>query len=171
MNELNWSIVAHRDLTNETRICIAELKNQHWSYGIESQLNWMSKNVHAEDSHLLGVDRSGTLRAYLTLVRIKVDYGEEENDAVGIGGVCVDKSVEHIGLGKQLVATANAYIESKTKIGLLLCKDGLVEFYKKCKWITVDCETAYVGGQSFDNIIMTYPFDLKCKRISIDRNF
>lgn len=171
MNEMNWNVVAHKDLTKKTKVCIAELKDQHWSYGIESQLNWMSKNVHADDSHLLGVDRSGILRAYLTLVKIKANYGGIENDALGIGGVCVDKSIEHSGIGKQLVAAANAYIESNAKTGLLLCKDELVEFYKKCKWITVDFEKAYVDGRSFENIIMTYPFKLKCESISLDRNF
>ncbi|WP_373219450.1 GNAT family N-acetyltransferase [Ruminococcus sp. 5_1_39BFAA] len=171
MNELNWNVVEHKDLSGKTRNSIAELKNQHWSYGIKSQIDWMNKNIQADDYHLLGVDSSGVLRAYLTLVHIQVKYDGKDDDALGIGGVSVDKSVEHSGIGKQLVSVANAYIKKKGKMGLLLCKDRLTEFYKKCEWVNVDCKIAYVDGQTFENVVMIYPHELKCESISIDRNF
>ncbi len=171
MNDLQWIIVKNADLTLETRNSIAKLKNQHWPYGIESQKDWMDKNIQADDYHLLGLDEKGILRSYLTIVQVNVKFAEKEDKALGLGGVCVDKSIEHCGFGKKLVLIANNFIQSEGKVGLLLCKENLVEFYEKCKWVVVDCERAYVDGHIFAYKVMTYLHSLKCDCISIDRNF
>ena len=171
MNEMEYNLVKHCDLSDDLRIKIAELKNQHWPYGIESQINWINNNTQANDYHLLGLDNNRVIRAYLTIVNVKISNGEKIEDAVGIGGVCVDKRIEHSGIGKQLVTVANTYIKKKAKMGILLCKDMHIEFYKKCKWIKADYEMAFVDGQHFEEIVMTYPCVLRSKSIVIDRNF
>ncbi len=171
MNSLKWEVVRHVELSDKTKISIAELKNQHWPYGIESQIEWMNKNIQNDDYHLLGFENSGMLRAYLTIVQLNVRYDGKEKSVFGIGGVCVDRSIIHSGLGKKLVLVANSYIQKEAKIGLLLCKEMLTDFYKKCDWINVDYEKACVAGRSFENIVMSYPHEFKCESISIDRNF
>ena len=171
MNGLIWKIIPHVDLSIHDGLKIAELKNMHWPYGIDSQIKWMNANVKEGDFHLMGFDSRHRLTAYLTIVRLSIMLGEKKENVLGIGGVCVDRNVEHSGYGKSLVQEANRFISNEGLKGLLLCKDELVGFYEKCNWLNVDFSNAIVDGKIFSHRIMAYPNAIECSSMSIDRNF
>lgn len=172
MKPLLWKFVKHSDLLFADAIRIAELKDQHWSYGIDSQLCWIINNILNDDVHLIGEDANGNIRAYLTLVQVVVEYDNHEEKMIGIGGVCVDKSLEHKGYGKILIFNANEYIRRSGKKGILLCKEPLREFYYKCDWNSLSLSDVCVAGIKYEHLVLTYPkiIEAKCMLL-ISRNF
>ena len=150
---------------------IAVLKNQHWPYGMDSQIRWMKDNVSDEDSHLLGLNEGHKLVAYITVAKLCVVIDGVSNNSIGIGGVCIDKELERQGYGRILVNKANDFIRQQSSNGLLLCKEKLVDFYKKCGWLDVSFNRATVAGNAFCHKIMAFPNTFKCESITIDRNF
>lgn len=170
---MNWKTVKHGDITIAEGLRIAELKNQHWPYGIDSQIHWMKINLQDDDIHLIGEENEEceALKAYITLSQLRVDIDGESYDSIGIGGVCVDINLQHFGLGRQLVEKANAYIKHQDKLGILLCKDGLVDFYKKCGWSLLRYQTSVIAGRNYEHNIMLLDINCSCSEIIINRNF
>lgn len=170
---MRWEIINHYDLSESDRIRIAELKNQHWPYGVSSQMEWMNKNIGNGDVHLLGDSLSDNkqLLAYATLSKVNVSINGIEHEAVGVGGVCVAKSIQHSGLGKQLLEEAGCYIREQGKMGILLCQDKVLGFYLKCKWNKVAYKTATVSGKEYFYNILILDNNCSCNEIVIDRNF
>lgn len=171
---MNWKIVNHKDLSMAEGLRIAYLKDQHWPYGLESQILWMRDNIEAEDTHLMGEEQHGEkidLLAYLTFTKVKTIVDEEQNNCIGVGGVCVDKSKQRSGLGKLLLQEAARYIITQEKTGILLCKDALVPFYEKCGWKLLKYQTAFVAGMKYEHNIMLLDKDCNCSNIILDKNF
>lgn len=169
-----WKAIKHNELSNEERMQIAELKNQHWPYGIESQLSWMDANIQLNDVHLLGVEQTGNgekLRAYSTITALKVCIDGKHDEFLGVGGVCIDKNLQHSGIGRLLLNVTGEYIERQDKQGILLCKETLQGFYKKCGWKLLDYEMAMVANRKYEQKIMLSMSKCSCNEIVIDRNF
>ena len=126
-----WEIVKHRDLSITDSLRIASLKDQHWQYGIESQIQWMKDNIEADDIHLMGVELEAgiiSLKVYMTLINLTVQIDDQFIDCFGVGNVCVNKDSQHKGLGRALLKEAEKYISFHHKLGILLCKDALIPF-------------------------------------------
>ncbi len=172
MTELRWEITEHSTLGDSERLGIARLKDQHWIRGVESQIAWLMDNTEAEDRHLMGFDENGVIRAYLNLNEITVVMDETPVVMIGVGGVCVDKSLEHSGLGRVLMAKAGAYLAHRQRTGILLCRERVQGFYEKCGWTLLSTEQAVVQGAEYTKRIMTRPCDMKkYGQIIIPRNF
>lgn len=171
---MNWKVVKHRDLSMAEGLRIAYLKDQHWPYGLESQILWMRENIGIEDAHLMGEDQDGEeiiLKAYITLSNLNVVIDDQCLKCIGIGGVCVDKAIQHSGIGRHLMQKAGDYISEHDQIGILLCKDSLVPFYEKCGWKLVHYQKAVVAGNNYERNIMLLDKDCTCSNIIIDKNF
>ena len=171
---MNWEYVKHKDLSKDDIIKISYLKEQHWPHGIESQILWMRNNIKANDIHLMGFLNSrtdSTLNAYMTLTNLQVSIDSIVICAIGVGCVCVEKSVMLSGMGKKLMFEANSFIIQEKKQGVLLCKDNLQGFYNKCGWHKLNYHTATVASQLYDKCIMALNIIDNCKEIDIDRNF
>ncbi len=169
---LFWKFVKHTELMFTDAVRIAELKDQHWPYGIPSQLGWIKNNFSNDDVHLIGEDADGIIRAYLALVRVDVEYDSQKEKMIGIGGVCVDKTLAHKGYGRLLISKANESIRSSGKKGILLCKEPLREFYRKCGWKGLSVTDIRVAGEKYGHLVLAYPEipDIKDKMV-ISRNF
>ena len=171
---MQWRIINHKDLKKEDEYQIVKLKDQHWVYGIKSQMDWIRENVKEEDVHLIGQLYSKEqliIVAYLTMSKIQVRIDGNQYEAIGVGGVCVDRKKQHQGLGSILVYKANTIIQEKKKTGILLCKNNLIGFYERCKWEHLSFKKAIVADQKYDQEIMILHGVDMCKDITIDRYF
>lgn len=171
---MNWKVVKNRDLLMSQGLRIGQLKDQHWPYGLESQLLWMKDNIGMDDAHLMGEEQVGdqiTLRAYITLTNLNVVIDNHCFNCIGVGGVCVDKAMQHVGMGRLLMQEAGKYIRERTQMGILLCKDPLIPFYEKCGWKLVKYKTAIVAGNNYEHNIMLLDKDCACSNIIIEKNF
>lgn len=171
---MNWRFLVHKDLSSAEKISIAKLKDQHWQYGVESQIRWMNENIYLNDMHLIGekeAEGKVKIQAYITLSNVQVIIDGISHEFIGIGGVCVDKCAQHSGIGRQLMEKADEYLDEQKKNGILLCKDALVEFYRKCGWESVCYQRAVVKGKKYKKQIMLFKRECNCESITISRNF
>lgn len=175
MNKINWQILKHQDLSCQDYHNIASLKDQHWPHGTESQIHWMEKYLKENDIHLIGSLPSAPqcyAAVYATISNIIVNTDSSADEkCLGIGCVCVDKSIEHQGFGLALMQKATEIINSEKKTGYLLCKPPLVAFYEKCGWNIVHFENAVVENSPYSNMIMSNIPVKAGKMIFFDRNF
>lgn len=167
---MNCKIIKHENLLLEEGLKIAYLKNQHWPYGIESQILWMHNNIRRGDVHLL-VEDDSVLKAYCALVALNTVIDGVNNDCLGVGGVCVDVRFQHSGLGKSLMQEVKRYVNSLNKVGILLCKDALVNFYEKCGWNMLNYNMANIANNNYKHCIMLLEETRTCLDVLIDRNF
>lgn len=169
-----WKSIKHNELSDEERMKIAELKNQHWPYGIESQLSWIESNIQPNDVHLIGEEQTengAVLRAYSTITTLKVRIDGKYDEFLGVGGVCVDKSIQHSGIGRLLMKATGEYIEQQEKKGILLCKENLQGFYRNCGWELLDYHMATVADMKYEQKVMILKSKFSCNEIVINRNF
>lgn len=170
-----WKILEHEKLTNSCKEQIAKLKEQHWEYGIQSQLEWMYKNICSKDLHLIGETRDGKngyICAYLNMVHLNIWFDEKLIDCIGIGNVCVNKKYEHLGYGIKLLEQVNKYLRGSEKQGILLCRDLLVRFYKKCDWKVLSSKHVIIGTSKYTHKVMMYPeIKREVNKIKIEKNF
>lgn len=154
---------------------IIELKQNYWKYSFDSQIKWMRENLSDNDKHILSY-KDDCLVAYLDLVDIKLRCDNNTFEALGMGNVCVHPNVSHKGYGVDIVKYANSIILENSKVGVLLCHDELVEFYKKCGWIQIPRYIEITIADSYYDmnlmLINNRVIDiLNIKKIAIDRNF
>ncbi len=171
---MKWVVIRHDCLSLEEKHRIAELKDQHWPYGIDSQCQWMIENVKENDLHLMGIEETeegAKLRAYATLQKVAASVDGLVQEMIGVGSVCVDKAFIQHGFGKQLMREANHFIHEQSSVGILLCKTILVGFYENCGWDKLEYQHATVAGKPFQICIMTLGNMRTCNEIEIDRNF
>lgn len=171
---MEWKFVKHKCLSVAEGMQIACLKDQHWQYGIKSQILWMNDNLEDNDIHLICKNTDGRdsiLQAYITLTNLCVEIDGQYLECVGVGCVCVDKTCQHTGLGRLLIEKANSFIKEQKKYGILLCKDALVSFYEKCGWKRIQYESATVADNRYDHNIMLLGKACICSKIKIGKNF
>lgn len=51
--------IQNKDLTEEIKTQIIQIKEEHWHYGDTSQRKWLKDNLLANDVHLLGYSGGG----------------------------------------------------------------------------------------------------------------
>lgn len=174
MRKILWKFVEHAQLTNDELILITKLKEQHWNYGLNSQIDWMKKNLQAEDTHLMGAfEGESEIIAYLSLVHVNVDFDGCVDIYMGLGNVCVSNNYSHCGLGSELVEQANDFIRMNSQKGILLCKNTLIDFYQKNRWILLDYLRSEVSNKEYKKEIMLFPNTLvkSIDIVKIDRTF
>lgn len=131
-----------------TNICL--LKDKNWSYGLENQLNWIQNNIEIEDIHALGYNDTDDLTAYTNLVHREIVINDIfEINVLGIGNVCV--SDKGLGVGTILMHEINYFLLKTKSIGILLCKNKLVNFYINNNWTLIDSNTLHADFK-IDNV-------------------
>ena len=127
-------IIKHSDISDSLLNEICRLKAVRWNYSIDEHKKWIEKNIQSDDIHLLIFDES-ELVAYMNFVFIEATLNKDKAQFIGIGNVCTNRSGQ--GLGNKLMNEANQFIGDNDYRGLLVCKEKLVDFYKRFNWNTV----------------------------------
>ena len=175
-----FEIIKNAELSDNALQVIIHLKNQHWSYGMDSQKQWINENLRDSDQHCLmylgkeNIRDKNRLIAYLNLVKVNVEINKISYECMGIGNVCVDKQYEHKGYGRKLLQNVNAYLKRNNYVGVLLCKPNVEAFYDKLNWRKLVPESVYIKGDLYNNVVMLYNWSLEVTNIrtlEFDRNF
>ena len=154
-NSMREIVVCHNQVSEIQIKNIIELKQQYWSYPIESQLKWIKNNIHNDDLHVMLYDEK-LLIGYLNLVKLEVEIDGVKYQANGLGNLCVDKNRTKLGLGKIMVTMANKILDETKCMGFLLCHLELVEFYKKAGWEELFCDNINIAGIGYSHKVMCY---------------
>lgn len=150
---IKLKVVDHLASDRELLIKAASVKQQAWPYPMDSQLEWIDKNLTSNDKHaFLQVD--GENVAYLNLVDIRFTADGIAQRAYGIGNVCAAK--KGMGYGGKLISLTNDYLRTMDRVGLLFCMPHVEPFYLRYGWSTVERGKSYVDGLSADAQVLTF---------------
>lgn len=142
----DFRTVKNSDMTKELLDKIIRIKSVAWfHYGYEQQLMWIEHNINSNDIHVILLEDDIPV-AYLNLISIEFSINGNKSQGYGIGNVCALRT--GLGYGKELMNITNQYLISGKKTGVLLCKENLVDFYKKTNWVLLDRKIVLLN---FDN--------------------
>jgi len=130
-------LIPHKKITSTLLNEIIQIKSIAWPYNYEKQLKWIHGNLKSTDIHVL-LYREESLVGYLNLIEIEFKIDGNLKNGFGIGNVCAKEKGK--GWGKELISETNSYLIQTNKIGLLFCKDLLVNFYKINNWRKIEKE-------------------------------
>jgi hypothetical protein len=128
------SIITKKLTKNEIRaICL--LKDEEWTYGIRSQLDWFKNNIQSCDKHNLLFINS-KLVGYAALRRKVYSFKnfKKKNFYLLLDALIVDKKYRKLKLSELLMFMNNLTIKKTGIISFLLCNNKLVKFYKMHGW-------------------------------------
>lgn len=138
-------VIKHEFLTEQDVRDIIFLKSKQWDFDYNQHLKWIEENLKISDFHLiLSLDNENI--AYLNLIDLDLKVNNVSKQGLGVGNVCAIEKAK--GYGFELMKRANSFIKDTHKVGLLLCRDPLVNFYKSIDWCLLE-ERQY--NDRFDN--------------------
>lgn len=130
-------IIKHKDIKLSNLIDIIDIKSKAWEYSYQEHMQWIENNILPDDIHILLLENNKYV-AYLNLVDITLMIDNSNHKGYGVGNVCsIEKGK---GYGKKLMKFANNIIIEEKRVGLLFCKDSLVDFYSKTDWKLIEKE-------------------------------
>ena len=135
---MDIKVIHHKDIDKNSLLEICKIKSVFGDYTIESQVKWIKENINDNDIHFL-LYNSEKLVGYLNVVIVDVKVDNETEKVYGVGNVCVNNKGK--GVGKELMQELNNFIVEKGKMGLLFCKENLINFYTKCNWETINLDS------------------------------
>ncbi|MBU2526455.1 MAG: GNAT family N-acetyltransferase [Bacteroidetes bacterium] len=138
-------ILKHSEISKNILEDIIRIKSIAWPYSYNKQIDWINKNLKDSDLHILLLEGEEPV-AYLNLISIDFILDNYKYSGFGIGNVCTIEKKK--GYGKLIIQLTAQYLSEKNKIGLLLCKPELVNFYKRYGWTVIKKSKLCL---SFDN--------------------
>ena len=138
-------LVPHKEVSSRQLEEIIKIKSKAWPYSFDKQLEWIETNLKESDIHVL-LSLNETNVAYLNLIDVELNLDEIAIDGCGIGNVCTIEKGK--GWGKEIISQTNLYLEQRNKIGLLFCKNFLINFYGINNWKLIEKRKITL---SFDN--------------------
>jgi predicted GNAT family N-acyltransferase len=158
LKKITHSAVEENDLRE-----IIKIKSVAWNYGYKKQIAWIKSNLKNSDLHILLFDKGGAV-AYLNLISIFIKVDTVEYEGYGIGNVCVIEKGK--GLGLELMDKVSTLLREEKKIGLLFCREELINFYAKSGWAVVGAEKISLSFDNKDAITMFFDNDSKYEHLS-----
>lgn len=144
---INIEIIKHSNISKDIINEIISIKNEHWIYSYEQQLDWLDKNILENDYHLLIRDSNANLVAYLNMINLILTLERGVNiQFIGIGNVCTTITHKNQNLGNLLLSSSAYYLKRNSYPSCLFCKESLTGFYLKNGW------KLFKGDVYFDNI-------------------
>lgn len=122
------------ELTKNEIYNISKLKNQHFKFGIKSQINWFKNNINKFDIHNILLIQNKIIG--YTLLRNKIgSAGNFFFNYFLFDSLIIDKQLRKNGLSKLLMILNHKIIKKNKKASFLICSKKLTLFYKKFGWI------------------------------------
>lgn len=127
--------IKHEKIDVETIKQICEIKEENWKYSIQEQKNWITENIKNNDVHVLIFSDDKKLIGYANLIHGNCLINNSvDREFLGVGNVCVNFQFKKKGIGKFIMNNINDYIVKHDTIGILFCRNKLIDFYLKCDW-------------------------------------
>ena len=148
-NFLLKSITTSEISTNEIKQ-ICSLKNQHWKFGINSQLRWFENNVKKFDLHNLFYIKSKLVGYTLLRKRTyKIKNLKNNNHYLYFDTLVIDKKFRGMKLSDLLMSFNNTIIKLSGFSSFLICSNKLIDFYKKNNWNKLNNKSFSVEDHPF----------------------
>lgn len=123
--------IQHNTISDDMLNEVIQIKSVAWDFSVDSQFKWIEDNLKENDLHIL-LKVEGEFVAYLNLIDISVILDDIPIKGWGVGNVCA--KIRGKGYGQLLMRKTNDLILESGRIGLLFCKNELVDFYAGYSW-------------------------------------
>lgn len=153
----------HDQITPNIIDQIIKVKSVAWDFNYESQKDWIKYNLKDADIHMLLFQEEKVI-AYLNLIELDISVDALNYKAYGIGNVCAFKKGK--GWGKELIKQTNKYLIKNNKVGLLFCREKLVNFYSKNDWVIINSNQLTLSKEDLEIYTMLFNLPNKFKNIT-----
>tara|TARA_B100001741_G_scaffold65105_1_gene51458 strand:- start:663 stop:1172 length:510 start_codon:yes stop_codon:yes gene_type:complete len=133
MNNIVVKNVTTKNLTSKQINNLCNLKKQHWKFNLKNQLKWFKKNAFEEDNHIL-IYSSFILIGYVHLGERNFLLNSKNKKYILFRNLIVNKKYRNKNISSLIMRHANNYIFRRKKIGFLICKKKVCNFYIKFNW-------------------------------------
>ena len=136
---MNYILISKKtfQLSNKEIYKICRLKNTNWKYSLKSQLSWFKDNVRKNDIHNL-LKYNKNIIGYTLLRERKYAISSISKKYYLFDTIIIYKNFRKKYLSNYLMNFNNEIISKKDKFSFLICKNEMVKFYKKYKWVKLN---------------------------------
>ena len=150
-NFLLKSITTSKLSNNEIKQ-ICSLKDQQWKFGINSQLKWFENNVKKFDLHNLFYIKSKLVGYTLLRKRTyKIKNLKNNNHYLLFDTLVIDKKFRGMKFSNLLMSFNNEIIKLSGFSSFLICRNKLIDFYKKNNWNKLNKKSFSVEDHQFSS--------------------
>mgnify|MGYP000863890711 CR=1 FL=1 len=115
---------------------ICKLKNQQWKYRIQSHINHFKKNIKSDDIHNLLYIKAKLIGYTLLRKRnFKINKASKNSKYLLFDTLIIHKNHRAKKLAYLIMTFNNTLIKQTKYFSFLMCKEELVNFYKKFGWV------------------------------------
>ena len=143
------------------------LKDQHWKFGIKSQINNFKKNFHKSDINNC-LYLKDELIGYTALKLRSFSYNK--NKYFLFDTLIIKKKYRRKNYSLILMDFNNFIIKNNNKISFLICDKKMIKFYKNHNWKTLNKNKVIFSDFKTNKIVMSYNYLNKTKPKSIYLN-
>ena len=155
---MNYSLVSLKTskLNKNKIIQISNLKDSQWRFGINSQIEWFKKNIKKNDIHNLLYFKSKLIGYTLLRRRSFNNNNKLKKRYLLFDTLVIHKDYRNKKLSNLLMIFNNIIIRETRLFSFLICKNDLVDFYKKYDWIKLNKKKINVIDYPFSTNGMLY---------------
>ena len=155
---MNYSLVSLKTskLNKNKIIQISNLKDSQWRSGINSQIIWFKKNIKKNDIHNLLFLKSKLIGYTLLRRRSFNNNNKLKKRYLLFDTLVIHKDYRNKKLSNLLMIFNNTIIRETRLFSFLICKNDLVNFYKKYDWIKLNKKNIKVLYQPFSTNGMVF---------------
>ena len=155
---MSYSLVSLKTskLNKNKIIQISNLKDSQWRSGINSQIEWFKKNIKKNDIHNLLYLKSKLIGYTLLRRRLFNNNNKLKKRYLLFDTLVIHKDYRNKRLSNLLMIFNNTIIRETRLFSFLICKNELVDFYKKYSWIKLNKKNINVIDHPFSTNGMLY---------------
>ena len=126
-----------KNLTNKNIHDICTLKETHWKFGLNSQLNFFKKNIRSSDIHNCCFLKK-KLIGYTLLKNRSFKIKNVKINFIHFDTLILDKNFRNKKIGNKLMTFNNDKIIAQKLPAFLICNNDIKNFYIKNLWKKAD---------------------------------
>ena len=131
-----------------TKIC--KLKDTNWKFGIKSQLKWFKDNVKKNDIHNLLYFKSKLISYTLLRKRLyNTDHNSKKKNYLLFDTLVTEKNYRKKNFSDLIMSFNNMIIMQTGFFSFLICKNNMVNFYKKKDWVQLNKKNIKIVDHPF----------------------
>ena len=138
---------------------IINLKEQHWKFGIKSQLDYFKNNIKSYDIHNLFF-LSNELIGYTALKKRTFFNDKEKKKYLLFDTLILSKKYRNLKISNKIMYFNNKIIRQNKMPSFLICNNSLSNFYKKFFWIKIKTKYLKIHDHKTKKNFMCYNFKI-----------
>ena len=157
---ISFYSIKTKKLKKKQVLDIIKLKDQHWKFGLKSQLFFFKKNFKSYDIHNL-LYLSSKLIGYTALKRRTFYKKKEKKKYLLFDTLVISKDFRNLKLSNIIMNFNNKIIVNNKMQSILICENKLYKFYKKFLWSKIDRKSIALKDYETKKNFMGFNFKAK----------